>query len=63
MPGRGDAGPDGAPKGEYGETHSASRLGDFQCRRLNLRYKDADGAVKHAKDTMHTNFQEYRQGT
>jgi seryl-tRNA synthetase len=48
MPGRGDAGPDGAPKGEYGETHSASRLGDFQCRRLNLRYKDADGAVKHA---------------
>jgi seryl-tRNA synthetase len=48
MPGRGDAGADGAPRGEYGETHSASRLGDFQCRRLNLRYKDADGAVKHA---------------
>ena len=24
----------------YGETHSASRFGDFQARRLNLRYKD-----------------------
>lgn len=26
----------------YGETHSASRLYDYQCRRLNLRYKEAD---------------------
>ncbi|MCG8409356.1 MAG: serine--tRNA ligase [Phycisphaerales bacterium] len=26
----------------YGETHSASRLGDFQARRLNLRYRDAN---------------------
>lgn len=25
----------------YGETHSASRFGDFQARRLNLRYKEA----------------------
>jgi seryl-tRNA synthetase len=25
----------------YGETHSASRLYDYQCRRLNMRYKDA----------------------
>ena len=41
MPGRGDA-------GEYGETHSASRLGDYQCRRLNLRYKDAEGRTHHA---------------
>ncbi len=24
----------------YGETHSASRLYDYQCRRLNIRYKD-----------------------
>lgn len=24
----------------YGETHSASRLYDYQCRRLNLRYRD-----------------------
>jgi seryl-tRNA synthetase len=27
----------------YGETHSASRLYDFQARRCNLRYKDSDG--------------------
>ncbi len=26
----------------YGETHSASRLGEFQARRLNLRYRGAD---------------------
>lgn len=26
----------------YGETHSASRFGEFQARRLNLRYKGAD---------------------
>ena len=26
----------------YGETHSASRLYDFQTRRLNLRYRDPD---------------------
>ncbi len=29
----------------YGETHSASSLHDFQARRLNLRYRDADGNV------------------
>ena len=28
-------------RGSYGETHSASRFGDFQARRLNLRYRDA----------------------
>lgn len=27
----------------YGETHSASRFGDFQARRLNLRYRDQRG--------------------
>ncbi len=48
MPGRGAAGADGAPTGEFGETHSASRLNDFQCRRLNLRYKDADGKTRFA---------------
>jgi seryl-tRNA synthetase len=32
MPGRGEG-------GAYGETHSASRLYDYQCRRLNLRYR------------------------
>src|SRR5690606_6695618 len=26
-------------RNSYGETHSASRFGDFQARRLNLRYK------------------------
>ncbi|MFQ5430609.1 MAG: serine--tRNA ligase, partial [Phycisphaerae bacterium] len=26
----------------YSETHSASRFGDFQARRLNLRYRDAN---------------------
>ncbi len=26
----------------YGETHSASRLYDYQCRRLNMRYKDPE---------------------
>jgi seryl-tRNA synthetase len=40
MPSRGDAGPDGRPTGGYAETHSASRLYDYQCRRLNLRYRD-----------------------
>ena len=48
MPGRGQNGPDGAPTGEFGETHSASRLNDFQCRRLNLRYKDETGKMRFA---------------
>lgn len=26
----------------YGETHSASNMGDWQARRLNIRYKDGD---------------------
>jgi seryl-tRNA synthetase len=26
----------------YGETHSASRLYDYQTRRLNIRYKDPE---------------------
>jgi seryl-tRNA synthetase len=30
----------------YGETHSASRFHDFQARRLNLRYRDAEGTVR-----------------
>lgn len=42
MPGRGDDDANGRPLGEWGETHSASRLGDFQCRRLNLRYRDPE---------------------
>jgi seryl-tRNA synthetase len=34
------------PASGYGETHSASRLYEFQARRLNLRYKAADGKVR-----------------
>ncbi len=30
----------------YGETHSASMFFDFQARRLNLRYRDAEGKVR-----------------
>ncbi len=48
MPGRGEIGLDGSPQGAFGETHSASRLRDFQCRRLNLRYKDAQGKTQFA---------------
>lgn len=39
MPGRGEADEDGRPQGDWGETHSASRLYDYQCRRLNMRYR------------------------
>lgn len=31
----------------YGETHSASMLGDWQARRLNIKYRTADGEKKH----------------
>lgn len=34
------------PASGYGETHSASRLYEFQARRLNLRYKDKEGKLK-----------------
>jgi seryl-tRNA synthetase len=34
------------PATGYGETHSASRLYEFQARRLNLRYKAADGKIR-----------------
>jgi seryl-tRNA synthetase len=33
-------------RGNYGETHSASRFYDFQARRLNMRYRDTDGKTK-----------------
>lgn len=32
----------------YGETHSASMLGDWQARRLNIKYKTSDGKKLHA---------------
>ncbi len=34
------------PASGYGETHSASRLYEFQARRLNLRYKGSDGKIR-----------------
>ena len=40
MPGRGDLDANDRPTGAFGETHSASRLYDFQCRRLNMRYRE-----------------------
>jgi seryl-tRNA synthetase len=36
----------GHPDSGYGETHSASRLYEFQSRRLNLRYKDKEGKIR-----------------
>ena len=33
-------------RGNYGETHSASRYYDYQARRLNLRYRDDDKRVR-----------------
>lgn len=50
MPGRGEISPDGVPAGDFGETHSASRLYDYQCRRLNMRYRA--GAAGDAKAPM-----------
>ena len=33
---------------KYRETHSCSYFHDFQCRRLNIRYKDAEGKMRFA---------------
>lgn len=35
-------------RGAYGETHSASNLLDFQARRAGIRYRDANGQLRHA---------------
>lgn len=45
MPGRGEV-KNGSPSGAYGETHSASRLYDYQCRRLNMRYRQGGAGGK-----------------
>jgi len=42
MPSRGPEDAGGKPLGAYSETHSASRLYDYQCRRLNMRYRGDD---------------------
>jgi len=33
-------------RGAYSETHSASTLGEFQSRRLNIRYRNAEGQMR-----------------
>lgn len=37
-----------AARGKYGETHSDSNLTDWQARRMNIRYRDAEGKIKFA---------------
>ena len=54
MPGRGDVGKDGVPAGGYGETHSASRLYDYQCRRLNMRYRPGGDTGKGPTTFCHS---------
>ncbi len=41
-------------EGKYRETHSSSYFHDFQTRRLNIRYKDADGKNKYAHSLNNT---------
>ncbi|MBN1344062.1 MAG: serine--tRNA ligase [Phycisphaerae bacterium] len=38
----------------YGETHSASRFYEFQARRLNLRYRDANKKVQYCHTLNNT---------
>lgn len=38
----------------YRETHSCSNLHDWQARRTNLRYRDADGSVKYCHTLNNT---------
>jgi len=41
-------------RGEYGETMSNSMMGDFQARRLKIRYRTKDGAVKYCHTLNNT---------
>lgn len=55
MPGRGEIDKaTGVPSGAYGETHSASRLYDYQCRRLNMRYRAGGDGGKGATTFCHS---------
>jgi seryl-tRNA synthetase len=62
MPGRGGPGgpalragsEPGSSTGAYGETHSASRLYDYQCRRLNMRYRPGGSAGKGPTTFCHS---------
>ena len=54
MPGRGELGSNERPTGDWGETHSASRLYDYQCRRLNMRYRNREGQTVFAHSLNNT---------
>ncbi len=54
MPGRGEVAKNGIPAGGFGETHSASRLYDYQCRRLNMRYRPGGEAGKGPTTFCHS---------
>ncbi len=54
MPGRGEVLEDGSTTGDWGETHSASRLYDFQCRRLNMRYRSGGESGKGPTTFCHS---------
>lgn len=41
-------------EGKYRETHSSSYFHDFQTRRLNIRYRDEDGALRYAHSLNNT---------
>lgn len=43
-----------AGEGKYGETHSSSYFHDFQTRRLNIRYRDAEGKLRFAHSLNNT---------
>jgi seryl-tRNA synthetase len=38
----------------YGETHSCSTFHEFQARRLNLKYKDAEGKLQYCHTLNNT---------
>ncbi|MGG3308904.1 serine--tRNA ligase [Paenibacillus lautus] len=41
-------------RGAYGETHSSSNLLDFQARRSNIRYRDAEGELRYCHTLNNT---------
>lgn len=41
-------------RGAYGETHSSSNLLDFQARRSNIRYRDAEGRLQYCHTLNNT---------
>lgn len=54
MPCRGELDSHNKPMGDWGETHSASRLYDYQCRRLNMRYRNEEGKTVFAHSLNNT---------